>query len=305
MFAPVIIFVYVRPEHTIKTIEALSINRLAKETNVFIFSDAPKNDKVIDKVKEVREYIDSLQNRKLFKSITIKKAEENMGLANSVISGVNEIINEYGRVIVVEDDLITSVDFLEYMNDALEYYENDNEIWSISGYTFKIDIPKNYKSDVYISYRGCSWGWATWRNRWNKVDWDVKDYEEFKLNNKLRKKFNRGGRDMSDMLDNQMAGKIDSWAIRWCYAQFKLDMLTVYPIVSRVKNIGLDGSGTHSGVTVKFDTILSDGKSKCIFDKPRVNRHILKNFKDYYGTSFDYFIIGIKKLVKKLLNKLF
>ena len=302
MLVPVVIFVYNRPGHTRKTIEALSKNHLASETKVYIYSDAPKNEKSIEKVKEVRKYIDSLQNNKYFKSIEINKAKSNKGLANSVISGVSKVIEKYGKVIVVEDDLVSSPDFLQYMNDGLDYYDKDNKIWSISGYTFKINFPEDYKSDVYLSYRGCSWGWASWKDRWEKVDWDVSDYNHFKTNKKLRKKFNRGGRDMANMLDLQMQGKIDSWAIRWCYAQSKLDMLTVYPIISRIRNIGLDGTGTHSGTTSKFDVILNNGNNKCKFETIKLDRRIVKSFRDQFGSDYDYFVIGLKTYIKRLLG---
>lgn len=302
MLSPVIIFVYARPDHTRKTIESLAKNYFADETEVYICSDAAKNEKTIEKVKLVREYIGSLPERNLFKSVKIIKAESNKGLANSVILGVSEIVEQYGKVIVVEDDLVSSSDFLQYMNGALDYYEGDNSIWSISGYTFKIKIPKNYKSGIYLSYRGCSWGWATWKDRWEKVDWKVLDYQDFKSNENHRKKFNRGGRDMSNMLDSQMQGKINSWAIRWCYAQSKLDMLTIYPIVSRIKNIGLDGTGTHSGITSKFDVILNDGNNECKFETVKLDKRIVKSFRDQFGTNFDYFVIGIKAYIKRLLG---
>lgn len=303
MLAPVIIFVYARLEHTKKTIESLAKNYLADEIEVYIYSDAPKNEKVIEKVKLVREDIGSLPERDLFKSVKIIKAESNKGLANSIILGVSEIIERYGKVIVVEDDLVSSPDFLQYMNAALDYYEKDDKIWSISGYTFNIDIPRDYNgNDVYLSYRGCSWGWASWKDRWEKVDWDVSDYNHFKTNKKLRKKFNRGGRDRANMLDLQMQGKIDSWSIRWGYAQSKLDMLTVYPIVSRIRNIGLDGTGTHSGITLKFDVILNDGNNRCEFETVELDNRIVKSFRDQFGTSFDYFVIGIKSYIKRLLG---
>jgi Glycosyl transferase family 2 len=302
LLAPVVIFVYARPEHTKRTIEALAQNYLAKETEVFIYSDAAKGEKTVDKVRMVREYIDSLPQKNLFKSIKIIKSQSNKGLANSVISGVSEIIDKYGRVIVLEDDLVSSRDFLQYMNDALNFYGKDHDIWSISGYTFNIDIPKDYKSDVYLSYRGCSWGWATWKDRWEKVDWDVSDYNHFKNDKRARKMFNRGGRDMANMLDLQMEGKIDSWAIRWCYTQYKLGMLTVYPVVSRIKNIGLDGSGTHSGITSKYDVVLNDSSQKCRFDKPHLDERILKTFRDQFGTRYDYFLIGMKRTIIKLLG---
>ncbi|WP_286230067.1 glycosyltransferase [Neobacillus mesonae] len=302
MLSPVAIFVYNRPEHTKKTIDALSKNDLADQTDVFIYSDAAKREKDIENVNLVRDYIESVPNSKSFKSVKIIKSKTNNGLAKSVLSGVNNIIKEYGKVIVVEDDLISSTDFLQYMNDALDFYKDNKKIWSISGYTFKFDYPKNYKHDVYLSYRGCSWGWATWEDRWENIDWDVKDYAEFKNSKNLRNKFNRGGRDMANMLDLQMKGKIDSWAIRWCYAQSKLDMLTVYPIVSRIKNIGLDGTGTHSGVTTKFDTDFNENTQKCQFENLEIDHRIVKKFQDYYGTAFDYFIIGIKRVIKKIFR---
>ena len=302
MVAPVVIFVYARPDHTKKTIESLAKNYFADETEVYIYSDASKNKKTLQQVELVREYIKSLPQRNIFKSVKIFKAKLNKGLANSVISGVTEIIEQYGKVIVVEDDLIFSPDFLQYMNKALNYYEGYNNIWSISGYTFKIKIPKDYKNDIYLSYRGCSWGWATWKDRWEKVDWDVLDYQNFKNNKELRLKLNRGGRNMSNGLDAQMQSKIDSWAIRWCYAQSKLDMLTVYPIVSRIKNIGLDGTGTHSGITSKYNAVISNGTDKCEFEPLDLDARIVKAFKNQFGTDFDYIIIRLKTYIKRLLR---
>ncbi|EJQ64902.1 glycosyltransferase [Bacillus mycoides] len=302
MLAPVIIFVYNRPEHTIQTIEALSKNELARESNVFIFSDAAKNEESVEKVKVVRDYIDSVEEKKYFKSFTITKSEANKGLAKSVIHGVSEIIGKYGKVIVLEDDLITAPDFLTYMNDALDYYCNLDKVWSISGYNIPIAFPKDYKSEIYYSYRGCSWGWATWKNRWDQVDWDVKDYAEFKSSRHLKNRFNRGGRDMANMLDSQMEGIIDSWAIRWCYTQSKRNLLTVYPVKSRVKNIGLDGSGTHSGITSHYNVEIDKNFTKCSFDDPDLNREILKNFQNHYGSSLQYCLIKPKRFIKKLLR---
>ncbi|HEE9033205.1 MULTISPECIES: glycosyltransferase [Bacillus cereus group] len=302
MLAPVIIFVYNRPEHTIKTIEALSENELARESDVFIFSDAAKNEASFEKVKAVRDYIDTIEEKKYFKSLTIKKAQENKGLAKSVMNGVSEIINKYGKVIVLEDDLITTPDFLAYMNEGLNYYDALEKVWSISGYNIPIRFPKSYKSDIYYSYRGCSWGWATWKNRWDQVDWDVKDYIEFKKNRRLRNQFNRGGRDMSNMLDAQMEGKIDSWAIRWCYTQSKKNMFTVYPVKSRVRNIGLDGSGTHSGITSHYNVEIDQSLRKCIFNNPELNQEILRNFQNHYGSRLNYYLIKPKSYIKKLLR---
>lgn len=302
MLAPVILFVYNRPEHTIKTIEALAKNALAKESSVFIFSDAAKNEDSSEKVQAVRGYIDSLKDEEYFKSITISKAKLNRGLAKSVIEGVSEIINEYGKVIVLEDDLISTPDFLTYMNDALNYYSDLDKVWSISGYNIPIEIPEDYKDEVYHSFRGCSWGWATWKNRWNQVDWEVKDYEKFKRSRHLRTHFNLGGRDLAYMLDDQMKGLIDSWAIRWCYSQSKKNLFTIYPVKSRIKNIGLDGTGTHSGITTSYDVEIDNSISRCKFSDPELDHRILKNFQNHYGSRFNYLLIKPKRFIKGLLG---
>ncbi|MFC4802576.1 glycosyltransferase family 2 protein [Neobacillus sp. GCM10023253] len=302
MLSPVIVFVYNRLEHTKETIEALAKNSIADETEIYIFSDAPKDKKSEKKVTLIREYLDSLGERKLFKSVKVFKAESNNGLAKSVILGVSQIINEYGKVIVVEDDLVSSADFLQFMNDALDYYEANKNIWSISGYNIPIEIPNDYKSEVYLSYRGCSWGWATWKDRWENVDWNVSDYHVFKKNKDLRRRFGRGGRDLSFMLDLQMQGKIDSWAIRWCYTQSKLDMFTVYPVVSRIKNIGLDGTGTHSGMTSHYDSALNNNHQKCNFDNSGLDRRLLKKFRNHYMSLSQYLLLKSKVLAKKALR---
>lgn len=292
-FAPIIVFVYARAEHTKKTLEALSKNKYASESDLFIFSDAARNNAILPKVEAVRKIIKTYEKSKKFKSVKIFNAESNKGLANSVISGVTQIINIYGRAIVVEDDLITENNFIEYMNDALNYYQDDSRIWSISGYNIPINM-RDYTEDIYLSYRGCSWGWATWKDRWNLVDWAVSDYNKFKHNIVKRIKFNKGGNDLSQMLDFQMQGRCDSWAIRWCYQQFKEGMYTIYPKCSLIKNIGLDGSGTHLGNTNKYDSETSS--KRVIFKKDiMLDKKIARRFKKQFNG-------GIKQIVIELLE---
>lgn len=296
MLAPVAIFVYARPEHTAKTIESLAKNVWADETDVFIFCDAAKNEKAQGPVKLVREYIDTLEARNLFKSLHIVKADENKGCANSVISGVTQVLEQHDKVIVVEDDLVSAPDFLKYMNEALDFFKDDNRIWSICGYTFEMDFPADYTHDIYLSYRGGSSGWASWRDRWQMVDWDVADYDALKHNKKLRAQFNRGGRDA------QMERNIDSWAIRWCYSQSKNNMLTVYPVVSRIDNIGLDGTGTHSGVAPKYAAKINDDLTPFRFENCEIDRRIVRMFRDQFSTGFDYFLIRLKKYIKRMMG---
>lgn len=291
-YAPLVIFVYARLDHTEKLMECLKKNKDINKTDVWIFSDGYKK-KTEEEVKKVRKYIHSLENNNNFKSLHIVESETNQGLAKSVIKGVTEIINLYGKVIVLEDDLIISEKFIQYMNNALKFYCGDARIWSISGYQPKMTMPKYYKKDIYLSYRGCSWGWATWKDRWMLVDWDVHDYRKFKYNYLKRKKLNRGGSDMANMLDRQMDGDIDSWAIRWCYEQSKLDMFTIYPTKSLVSNEGHDGTGTHGGVTQDWITEISD--DDITFEKEiQLDLNIAKEFKKVNN-------IGLVSRIKSIL----
>lgn len=291
--APIVIFVYNRFNHTVKTIESLRENYLAKDSEIFIFSDASKSNDDDIKVSEVRKYIKGIKG---FKKVTIVEREENNGLAKSVITGVTDIINKYGKVIVLEDDLITSEYFLEYMNKSLDMYQNRTDIWSISGYTPDIKIPQEYIDEIYLTYRGCSWGWATWKDRWEKVDWDIIDYYTFKKDKIKVKQFNKSGTDLAPMLNDQMEKRINSWAIRWVYNQYKQGKCTVYPVRSLVKNIGMDMSGTHSIVTKKYEANLA--KSIITLNKDiNINNDILKEFKNIYDLNLiGYISIGIKKL---------
>lgn len=295
--APIVLFVYNRPKHTQDMIEALAKNNLAKESDVYIFSDNAKKEKDIENVRKVRTYIDSIKQKNWFANVYIEKAEKNKGLAKSVINGVTRVINKYDKVIVLEDDLIPSKVFLEYMNKALDFYEKKESIWSISGYNIPIQIPKNYKFDIYLGYRGCSWGWATWKDRWNTVDWKVSDYKEFKNNYKKRKQMNRGGPDMAQMLDSQMQGLCDSWAIRWCYEQSKQNKYTIYPVKSLVINQGLDGTGTHSGTTKDFDVEISERIPELYNNLP-VDKEITTNFYNKYKLGIKQKIIEILMILK-------
>lgn len=309
-YAPIIVFVYNRPVHTKKMFESLAKNKQAKNSDIFIYSDSPKNEQAKENVTKVREYINDLPQKNLFKSVTIVNAKQNKGLANSVIDGVSNIINKYGKVIVLEDDLILSKHFIQYMNDALNFYQNNKKIWSISGYNLPIDIPKEYKKEIYLGYRGCSWGWATWKDRWDKVDWSVSDYKKIKNSFFKRKKFNRGGNDMALMLDAQMQGRCNSWAIRWCYQQHKENMYTIYPVNSLIKNIGLDGTGTHSKISTNFNINIDTNNDSVKFTNELIlNKKILKKFKQMFNGGIKQMIaetlsiLGLYELIYKMRHK--
>lgn len=281
MLAPVVVFVYCRPEHTRKTLQALNKNILASETELYIYADNAKSQNAVEGVKAVREYIDSFKDEAVFKKVKIVKSEKNKGLANSIITGVTEVINKYGKAIIVEDDLVTSKDFLRYMNGALNFYCDNPKIGSISAYTYDIASLKNYEGDVYMTYKGECWGWATWENRWNKVDWSVKNYREFYKNAKKRKAFDSLELGLTHMLDMQMCGKIDSWAVRWVYHLFEHNLMTVYPKMPKVVNIGFDGSGTHCKVVRKIDCNISSQEVEVKFENLEVDPEIAKQVARY------------------------
>ena len=285
--APIVLFVYNRLVHTKKTIESLKRNNLAKDTELFIYSDGPKNEIDEKNVQDVRKYIQSVSG---FKNVKIIERDKNLGLANSIISGVTEVINKYGKVIVIEDDLITSPAFLNYMNKLLDIYKNDKKVYSITGYNFPptlMKIPKDYSYDIYFSPRAGSWSWATWKDRWDKADWKIKDYNKFKKSKKMQNQFNNGGDDMSQMLIKQAEGKIDSWAIRWCYSLFKNNGLCIYPIKSYVNNIGLDGSGIHCGKSKSYcQNQLNKKLLEKLPDKITLNEQVMKEFSRVFSRSF-------------------
>ena len=262
--APIVLFVYNRPWHTEQTVESLKKNKLAAESDLIIYSDGARSEKDKYTVKKVRDFAEKITG---FKSIQLIKRKHNFGLAGSVISGINEIFLNYNKVIAIEDDLISSKCFLEFMNEALKIYENDERIFSVSGYTFPFKIPNEYIDDTFISYRSSSWGWGTWKDRWLKVDWEIKDYGEFKKDKNAQMIFNRGGEDLTPMLHSQMNLKIDSWAIRWAYAHFKNNAYCLFPVHSKIKNVGTDSSGIHSDTTSKFDIMIDDEEESTRFNK--------------------------------------
>lgn len=286
--APVIVFTYNRLDHTMQTLKALDSSPLAKETDIFIYCDNYKNQEAKEKVEAVRNFVDSFAKQSCFRTVNVIKAEKNKGLANSIIQGVTEIINRYGRAIVVEDDLLTDINFLRFMNSGLDYYENDSRIWALSGYSFPMKALENYDHDVFFTMRGCSWGWATWKDRWDTVDWEVKSYDSFKHNWIKRFNFAKWGRDLPRMLDYQMLYNINSWAIRWCYQAFIEKKYTVYPKKSLLLNLGTDGSGTHSSERIKkYDTIIQNaGNYECKFEFLEINESIRKEFKKIYSNGF-------------------
>lgn len=246
--APLVIFVYKRPDVTRKMFDAVNHNLLAEQTDLFIFCDGYKDSSDKESVQAVRNIVRDFVKHNKFRSVTVKESPQNKGLANSIIAGVTEVINKYGQVIVLEDDLLTSHNFLQFMNDCLAFYRDDCSVWSIGGTLKKLKYLNRYTKDIYACYRVGSWGWATWLDRWNCVDWNVSDYDEFMKNRKRKQRFNRGGSDLTGMLRAQHEGEIDSWAVRWGYQASKENMVSIFPRRSLVQNIGFGTGATHTAL---------------------------------------------------------
>lgn len=247
MTAPVVMFVYNRSEQLQQVLDCLNANELAHDTDIFIFSDGPKRESDIERVENVRSILNRFRGDNQFKSVTIHNSDKNRGLAQSVISGVTEVISKYGKVIVLEDDLIVAKDFLRYMNRGLDFYQNEEKIGAISGYSLPIKSTRmSVGNIVYKSRTGNSWGWATWSDIWNHVDWGDTWYKNYIGDKKTQKEFNKVQYGIADMLKEQIAGKIDSWAVRWDYHFFRNGLYTIYPQRSKIQNIGFGKDGTHT-----------------------------------------------------------
>lgn len=246
--APITLFVYNRLSHTKQTINALKKNKLAERSKLIIFSDGFKNSDDEKKVNHVREYIRSING---FNSVEIIERPDNFGLANSIIDGVTNVVNQHGKVIAIEDDMVTSPYFLEYMNNALTFYQNEEQVISIHGYNYPIlDLPETF----FIKGADC-WGWATWKRGWDLFEPDGKKLLTEIKRRKLGNRFDYyGAYPYLRMLKKQIAGKNNSWAIRWYASAFLLDKLTLYPGKSLVRNIGCDDTGEHCNQTGIYDT---------------------------------------------------
>lgn len=251
-FASIALFVYNRPMHIKKTLEALVNNLGSKESELFIFSDGPKNEKDERLVEEVRKILNEVTG---FKKIYLIKRKENLGLSKSIISGISEVLENNDRIIVLEDDLVTSKYFLKYINEALDFYYATEQVISIHGYIYPVNakLPETF----FLKGADC-WGWATWKRGWDLFESDGKKLLSELAEKDLLIDFDWNGTLKNvRMLKNFINGKNDSWAIRWHASAFINNKLTLYPGRSLVQNIGVDGLGTNVKKTKIYNTILA------------------------------------------------
>lgn len=296
--SPIALFVYNRPEHTRRTVESLKQNKWAAESDLIIYSDAPKSEAQAGKVGEVREYIRRIDG---FKSVTVIERETNFGLATSIIDGVTAIVKKYGRIIVLEDDMVTAPYFLSYMNEALELYADDDRVVSIHGYVYPVgrSLP-----DAFFLLGADCWGWATWSRGWACFNSDG----QFLLDELKRRKLVRafdynGAYPFSEMLENQIKGENDSWAVRWYASAFLADKLTLYPGRSLVHNIGSDNSGTHCGDSSGYDTELSTTAINLNGVEVKASQEGIKAFEAFFRRGKPRFFQQLARKAREILSE--
>jgi glycosyltransferase involved in cell wall biosynthesis len=295
-FAPILLFVYNRPSHTRRCIESLLKNSLASESHLFIYADGAKDESQQEAVNEVRSYIRSIQG---FKQVTLIERNENWGLARNIIDGVTTQVNRYGKVIVLEDDLIVAPYFLQFMNDALETYKDEPKVGHIQACDFTQDptLPETF----LIKWTG-SWGWGTWDRAWKHFNPNGKELLKKLEERKLTYTFDFNGKyGFTRMLRRQIEGKNNSWAIRWNASLFLEDILSLNVGRSLVQNEGFDGTGTNCGGGGLYSSNLHLNKLNVIRINPiEENQQARKAFMRYYGRTNSFWAKAIRRIKRTL-----
>lgn len=246
--APIALFAYNRPEHLRRTIDALWCSALAGESRLWLFCDAPKKPEHAIAVRQVRQIARAVEG---FRAVEVVERTSNLGLARSIEDGVGRLCADYGRAIVIEDDIVVAPGFLDFLNRALDHYAEVPRVMQISGYMFPGEYADRGDA-VFLPLISC-WGWATWKHAWDRYDPTAAGAAALRQDAALRRRFNLDGAyDYFGMLERQLAGGLDSWGVRWLLSVFLADGVVLYPSASLVENIGADGTGTHGAGSPGF-----------------------------------------------------
>ena len=293
--APIALFTFKRPEHTRRTLESLAHNPEFVKSQLFIYCDGARNNAESAQVEETRKLVRDWPHP----NKTVIERDRNWGLAKSIIDGVTTVVNEFGSVIVLEDDLVTGPYFLQFMNDGLRIYEQNENVASIHGWVYPIDgLPETF----FLRGADC-WGWATWKDRWALFEPDgTKLMTELK-NRRLTKLFDlNGSYPFTRMLAKQIAGKNDSWAIRWHASTFLKNKFTLYSGRSLAQNIGVDGSGTHCGDTDGFTTVVATMPVRVKPILVETNDEAFSAIERYLNTAQTGLIARVRRVVQNILR---
>ena len=297
--APIALFVYNRPHHTQRTLHFLKDNFLAEESRLFIFADAAKTPNDIAAVQEVSDIIHAIDG---FKSIKIIKQEKNLGLAQSIIQGVTQLVNEYGKVIVFEDDLLSSPYTLQYFNESLDLYQHQEKLMHISAYMYPLakadELPETFM------YRAVhSWGWATWKRAWDYFNPDIDSlmaqFDDQKIND-----FSIDGKmNFWKQMKGFKAGKNNSWAIRWYASVFLKQGLSLNPSKSLINNIGHDGSGVHSNIEHMYAVSIHQQAIKEFPNHVAENQQAYQMVKNFLAKRKGSILQRVIRFVKQKIQK--
>ncbi len=297
--APVILFVYNRPAHTLNTLKSLAENKLASDTDLYIYADAAKKDSDIPLVEAVDQVI---QQKWKFKSVTIIKRKENWGLAKNIIDGVSAVVKKHGKIIVLEDDLQTSTYALTYFNDALEKYKTQEKVMQIAGYMYPVQGIDQLDESFFFRVAN-SWGWATWDRAWQYFNADIEALTQDFTAEDIYQFSIEGKENFWKQVQELKAGKINSWAIRWYASVFKKNGLVLYPGTSMCKNIGTDGSGTHSDIEKTYDVTLAEKPIRYFPETIAENPLAFQTIKYFYAHRKGSLWNRGKKFLINKLNK--
>jgi GT2 family glycosyltransferase len=294
--APIVLFVYNRPEHTLATLQSLKNNDLASESTLFIYADGPKNNASKAEIEQINKTRNIIKQEQWCKEVFIIESETNKGLANSIVNGVTEVVNKYGKIIVLEDDLILSKGTLQYFNDALTLYEKEEKVMHISAYMFPVNeiLPETF----FYNSTSC-WGWATWKRSWKYFNPNARELLEMIKPHKWRFNIDGSHDEFYLQLKNNADDILKTWAVKWYASVFLKGGLCLHPSKSMVVNIGHDGSGENSSITNKFNDF--DNLS----DYVHVNKILLKEHPLARKAMVKYYLNLYPSFKKKMLHKIF
>lgn len=296
--APIALFVYNRPDHTLRTLQFLQANFIAEESDLFIYADAAKTPQEEVAVKEVLTIINAAGG---FKSIKIIQQEHNLGLAQSIIKGVSELVNDYGKVIVFEDDLLSSPHTLSYFNKALDFYQNADKVMHISAYMYPLADANNLP-ETFLYRAVHSWGWATWKRAWDHFNPDI-DHLIAQFNQEKIDAFSIEGKmNFWKQIKDFKSGKNNSWAIRWYASVFLNRGLSLNPAKSLIHNIGHDGSGIHSNIESTFDVQINQQAIKEFPEKIEENEDAYQMVRNFLANRKGNLLQRVIRFIKKKLN---
>lgn len=305
-YAPIVMFVYNRPKHFLEAIEALARCPESEESEIFVYSDGPKTEKDAIKVSQVRKYVRMEMAKRRFANVRLIERKVNVGMAQNVIDAVNEITNRYGKAIICEDDAVCSPYLLKFLNAALNYYEENESVGSIAGYTPSFEFPEGFNKDTFAAYRPSSYSWAVWKRSWENVDWDLEHMKDYYNNTALVKLLNSNGSDRFDRLCKIADGKSSSWSVRFHADLVRNNLVTVYPRYSYVVNTGIDVTEQRAGIEDQdMNPIdLSLAKEEFEFSDIEIDLEIQRAMKRHYSEGAITEARKFAKTLAKLTTKI-